>query len=120
VSSFCNHTPPITETFRFCLIVYLYNMFQPSTGSSSGIKIKKILKLNVLFQRNCATRSVNETPAMQATTKPKTQFRKSPPRSTLGSFLSVSVFFFFFFFTLFVSHKPQIVQSGVLSKLFKS
>ncbi len=28
--------PPITETFRFCLIVYLYNMFQPTTGSSSG------------------------------------------------------------------------------------
>ncbi len=37
MSSFCTRShPPITETFRFCLIVYLYNMFQPSTGSSSG------------------------------------------------------------------------------------
>ncbi len=33
---FLQSHPPITETFRFCLIVYLYNMFQPSTGSSSG------------------------------------------------------------------------------------
>jgi hypothetical protein len=40
MSSFCNQTLPITETFRFCLMVYLYNMFQPSTGSSSGNKEK--------------------------------------------------------------------------------
>jgi hypothetical protein len=33
---FLQSHPPITETFRFSLIVYLYNMFQPSTGSSSG------------------------------------------------------------------------------------
>jgi hypothetical protein len=33
---FLQSHPPITETFRFCLIVYLHNMFQPSTGSSSG------------------------------------------------------------------------------------
>ncbi len=26
---FLHSHPPITETFRFCLIVYLYNMFQP-------------------------------------------------------------------------------------------
>ena len=33
---FLQSYPPITETFTLCLIVYLYNMFQPSTGSSSG------------------------------------------------------------------------------------
>jgi hypothetical protein len=33
---FLQSHPLITETLRFCLIVYLYNMFQPSTGSSSG------------------------------------------------------------------------------------
>jgi hypothetical protein len=32
---FLQSHPPITEIFRFCLIVYLSNMFQPSTGSSS-------------------------------------------------------------------------------------
>ncbi len=37
---FLQSHPPITETFRFCLIVYLYNMFQPSTGSSSGTNAK--------------------------------------------------------------------------------
>jgi hypothetical protein len=37
---FLQSHPTITETFRFCLIVYLYNMFQPSTGSSSGTKLK--------------------------------------------------------------------------------
>jgi len=34
--------PPITETFRFCLQVYLYSMFQPSTESSSGIDGKNV------------------------------------------------------------------------------
>jgi hypothetical protein len=33
---FLQSHPPITETLRFCLIVYLYNMFQPSAESSSG------------------------------------------------------------------------------------
>ncbi len=31
---------PITETFIFYLMVYFYNMFQPSTGSSSGTSIR--------------------------------------------------------------------------------
>ncbi len=35
VKFFQSH-PTITKTFRFSLKVYLHNMFQPSTGSSSG------------------------------------------------------------------------------------
>jgi hypothetical protein len=33
MTSFLQSHLPITETFWFCLIVYLYNMFPPSTGS---------------------------------------------------------------------------------------
>jgi len=32
---FLQSHPPMAEAFRFCLIVYLYNIFQHSTGSSS-------------------------------------------------------------------------------------
>ncbi len=39
---FLQSHPPITETFRFCLKVYLYSMFQPSTESSSGIDGKNV------------------------------------------------------------------------------
>jgi hypothetical protein len=37
---------PITETFIFYLMVYLYNMFQPSTGSSSGTNLLGFSWLN--------------------------------------------------------------------------
>ena len=34
--TFLQSHAPITETFRSCLKMYLYNMFQPSTGFTSG------------------------------------------------------------------------------------
>ncbi len=47
-------------------------------------------------------------------------FSMKCPYPNLFTQLNRSNFFFVSFFTLFVSHKPQIVQLGVRSKLFKS
>jgi hypothetical protein len=37
LSSFLQRHPPVADSLRFCLKLYLYNMFQLPTGSSSGI-----------------------------------------------------------------------------------
>jgi hypothetical protein len=49
---FLQSHPPITKIFRFCLIVYLSNMFQPSTGSSSDT--------DEINYQNCILRSPKE------------------------------------------------------------
>jgi hypothetical protein len=45
-AKFLQSHPPIIETFRFCKIFYLYNMFQPSTGSSPGRFILHSFKMS--------------------------------------------------------------------------
>jgi hypothetical protein len=49
---FLQSHPPITKILRFCLIVYLSNMFQPSTGSSSDT--------DEINYQNCILRSPKE------------------------------------------------------------
>ena len=51
MSSFLQSHPPITETFRSYLKIYLYNMFLPSTMSSSGTNDNKIIKMLFTHQK---------------------------------------------------------------------
>ena len=72
-----SHTP-ITETFRFCLLVYLY-MFQPSTGSSSGTGIfnffDQVHQLERRIRSESSSRSLRNRKAEMSR-------RKSCPDST--------------------------------------
>jgi len=69
--------PPLTETFRCCLRVYLYNMFQPLNGSFQVLNGSIKILIKVLLFASGRRRTFHSEFRFPVRRQPKTR-RRSP------------------------------------------